>query len=268
MQRRRYPALVALLCAFTIAPWARAEAPKECLASYEAAQRERLKKDLDAAKRELLVCQRPECPEVLRKDCTTWLGEIESAESSIVIVTRAGTKIVSDATITIDGKELSPEASAGAIPLGAGKHRLEVESIDYDPLSLEIEVKPGQKNQRIEVELPTPAAPERVRAKRDLGLVYGLAAVGVIGIGSFTFFGLRSHSRKNELEDCKGHCPQDDVDRVKRDQLIADVSLAVGVVGLGAATYVYLTQPARKEQVRIGIGPRRSGVQASIEGAF
>lgn len=268
MGRRQYPALVALVFASAIAPLASAQAPKECLASYEAAQRERLKKDLDAAKRELLACKQPQCPEVLRRDCATWLDEIERAEASIVIVTRAGKTLVTDATITLDGKELSAEASARPIRLAAGKHQLDVESIDYDPVSLDIVVKPGEKNQRVEVELPAPTTPEPVSAKRDLTLVYGLAAVGVIGIGSFAFFGLRSHSRKNDLDDCKGHCSEEDVDRVKRDQLIADISLGVGVVCLGAATYLYLQRPKRKESVRLGIGPRVSGLQAVIEGAF
>jgi hypothetical protein len=267
MGRCQYPALVALLFASAIAGAARAQAPKECLASYEAAQRERLKHDLESAKRELLVCQKPECPEVLRRDCTAWLAELERTEPSIVIVTRAGDKIVTDATIALDGKILPTDAS-GPIRVAAGKHRLEVESIDYDPVSLDIIVEPGKQSQRVDVELSAPVAPEPVSAKRDLTLVYGLAAVGVIGIGSFTFFGLRSHSRKNDLDECKGHCAQDDVDSVKRDQIVADISLGVGVVCLGAATYLFLQQPKRKESVRIGIGPRNSGVQALVEGAF
>lgn len=264
MGRRPYLALVALLVTSATATFAHAQAPKECLASYEAAQRERLKHDLDAAERELLVCAKPECPEVLRSDCRKWLDEVARARSSIVVVARANGKIVSDVTLTLDDKTLPNDASGASIAVTAGKHRIEVESIDYDAVSVEFTLAEGERNKRIEVELHAPTRPQPVATERNLMPVYGLAALGVVGIGSFTYFGLRSHSRKNDLEDCKGHCSEEEVDRVKRDQLIADISLGVGLLCLGGATYLYLQSPRKKESVRVGVGPFRT----VVEGVF
>jgi hypothetical protein len=269
MSHRPYFGLGALLVAATLSTPARAEegAPAACLASYEQAQRLRLKQALSAAKRELLVCAKPTCPEVLRRDCTTWLAEVERAQPSIVVSARAGSEPVNDVTIMIDGNVVTPDQPGSPIVLDPGKHELQAESIDHDPVSVAFELAAGEKKKQIAVDFGS-APPVKGRPERNLTPVYGLAALGVVGLGSFAFFALRSHSRKSDLESCKGHCPEEDVDRVKRDQLIADVSLGVGLLCLGGATYLYLSKPSSKESVRLGFAPRARGMQAQVEASF
>lgn len=268
MGNRPYFGLAALLVALALSTPARAEgtAQAACLESYEKAQRHRLKQELGAAKRQLLVCSKPTCPEVLRRDCTTWLSEVEASQPSILVVARAGNQPVNDVTIMIDGNVVKPDPPDSSIELDPGKHELQVESIDHDPVSLAIQVYAGEKQKQVDVDFG--AVPPLKAPERNLTPVYGLAALGVLGIGSFAFFGLRSHGRKNDLETCKGHCPQEDVDRVQRDQLIADISLGVGLLCLGGATYLYLSKPKPKESVRLVVRPRARGVHALVEASF
>jgi hypothetical protein len=62
--------------------------------------------------------------------------------------------------------------------------------------------------------------------------------VGVLGLGSFTFFGLRSQSTFDDLRDrCAPRCGQEDRDAASRgdtEQTIANVSLAIGAIALSA----------------------------------
>ena len=44
-----------------------------------------------------------------------------------------------DVTITLDEKTLPNDASAASIPVAPGKHRLEVESIDHDAVSVDFQ---------------------------------------------------------------------------------------------------------------------------------
>jgi hypothetical protein len=97
--------------------------------------------------------------------------------------------------------------------------------------------------------------------------------LGVIGVGSFVFFGLRAHSKKQDLEACKGHCSSDDVNAVRRDQIVGDVSLGVGLCALGAAAYFYFgrsseatTSPA--SGWALGARPIAHGGTLSLSAAF
>src|SRR5262245_56106628 len=59
-----------------------------CAQAYETAQRLREGHRLREAREQLLVCARPECPALLRRDCAPWLGEVEAVLPSIVVVAR------------------------------------------------------------------------------------------------------------------------------------------------------------------------------------
>ncbi|MDB4994914.1 MAG: hypothetical protein JWM74_2346 [Myxococcaceae bacterium] len=67
----------------------------------------------------------------------------------------------------------------------------------------------------------------------------GAAAVGVVGLGSFAIFGVRSQSTFDNLHGrCAPACSgadREEADRGSREQTIANVSLVVGAVALGAS---------------------------------
>jgi len=81
----------------------------------------------------------------------------------------------------------------------------------------------------------------------DIELVKGL---GVVALGSFAFFGLSGKGEVADLQGCKGHCAQDDVDKARTKLVIADISLGVGIVALGVATYMFVTRPKVEGDVK------------------
>jgi hypothetical protein len=238
---RRASRVLALALGLAAAPAAAAGVPSNdvCMHSYETAQRMRLAKKLKASRQELIVCANQACPAVLRQDCTKWLGEVERSVPSVVIEVRAGGKDVGGFELHIDDDLTSQKISGAAVDVDPGEHAFRVEASDGRTAEQSVVILEGEKNRKIELDLPEPRAPEQ---SRNMVPVYGLAAVGVIGIGSFAFFGLRARAKKSDLESCKGHCPVDDVDAVRRDQIVGDVSLGLGVIALGAATWLYFGQ--------------------------
>jgi len=99
---------------------------------------------------------------------------------------------------------------------------------------------------------PAPAsapAPPRREEKRatpfELPLGAGLGGLGLVGLGSFALFGLRSQSTYDDLlARCAPRCEGSDRDaavRADREQTIANVSLVVGAVAIvvGGALVVH-----------------------------
>lgn len=84
------------------------------------------------------------------------------------------------------------------------------------------------------------------------------SAVGLIGLGSFTFFGLRSQSTFDDLRArCAPRCGPEDRDaasRGDREQTVANVSLVIGVVALGAGIAIGVFALSRGSAATRGSG--------------
>src|SRR5205814_1618210 len=89
---------------------------------------------------------------------------------------------------------------------------------------------------------PQPTEPDHGSGGHTPVLAYVLGGVGILGLGSFTYFGLTSKGDLSNLKDtCAPYCAQNDLDSVKTRMLVADISLGVGIVALGVATYLFVT---------------------------
>lgn len=241
-----------------------------CFSAYEGAQRLRKKRALIAARRELIACGGASCPSALRTDCVTWLAEVDQALPTVVFSVRGGGVELPGARVLVDGALLEGAVTGTAVPLDPGEHTLRVEADGHEPLEQKLVAREGEKARAVGVDLRPLATDES-----DPGIsvpVIALAAVGALGLASFGFFAVKSHSAKSDLESCKGHCAEDEVDAVRRDQIIADVSLGVGLVALGVAAYLHFgTRPSetRSESAwSIGIAPRPGGGAATLGRAW
>lgn len=247
-----------------------AAADDACLSSYEKAQRLRLDKKLLAAKSELLVCARAECPQVLRRDCSTWLGEVDAALPSVVVAARAGSAEVTDVRVLVDGRALAESLDGSALSLDPGQRLFRFERAGAAAVEQKVLIRAGEKNRRLEVDFG--GTTERAEAEPSRLPVYALLGVGAVALGSFSYFALESHSKRQDLESCKGHCAEADVDAVQRDQLIADVSLGVGLVALGVAAYLHFgrapERPLRETSWQLGVTALPRGGAASFGGRF
>src|SRR5436190_17168405 len=104
------PAALLLL----VAP-AQAGDAASCADAAERSQQLRRAGSLRAAREQLLVCARKECPRVVRKDCEGWLADVDRSMPTVAFrVEGEHGEPVPDAMVTLDGMAVAPGAPAGA----------------------------------------------------------------------------------------------------------------------------------------------------------
>ncbi len=234
--------------------------PNSCGAAYEKAQEERSDGHLRAARRQLELCVAPTCPDFVRNDCGRWLGEIESAMPSVVLVAKVMGKEVEDVQVSLDGEPLASLLDGKAVLVDPGHHTLRFLRKGAEPVTIELAIREGEKNRLISTDLdgraPTPApslhgtaggAPAPASSSGGPAwLPYAVGGVGLLGIAGFATFGLVGNSQKADREKtCAPECSSADVGSVRTMYHLADVSLGVGVVAFGVATYLFLSRPSK-----------------------
>ncbi len=267
---------------------ARAQTPDEklrCVEAYEQSQRDRRDGRLLEAHRQLLACSQEACPEVVRDDCTTWLGDVEDAIPSIVVSarSRSGEDLL-DARVLIDETLVTSELSGKAFELDPGQHRIQVKVEGYLPFDRTVVVAEGEKHRSViatlekpESHKPPPPPPPRPpptendrRGSPAIPVAFG--AVGAAGFVGFTYFGIEARTSERRLDRCRPDCEQVDVNDTKHDYLLANVSLGVGVAGAtGTLVWLIATRPRPAEssrRLRLDIAPRRGGAITTLRGSF
>jgi hypothetical protein len=233
-----------LLSVMTVSALATAEPPdkQQCADAYTQAQILRTKDRLVLAKKQLEVCTESACPAALRKDCIQWLSEVEQNLPllEIDVVDPAG-HALSTAHVTVDGDTVT---NGQAVALDPGSHTLAADAPGMVTASQSLEIAKGEKRRTTLTLAPQPAAvappPSVHRPAPVLPIV--LAGVGAVGIGGFIGFGIAGNSKRAELDAaaCKPNCAPSDVDTIKTDYVIADVSLGIGLASLAAATVLFV----------------------------
>jgi hypothetical protein len=229
-----------------------------CVAAHEQAQSLRTQKKPHAAREKFVACARSECPVVLRKECAEQLEQIESTAPTVVLEAIDDTGASdSNVKVTSDGQPLADRLTGSAIAVEPGEHVFRFErASDGKAIEQRVLVGEGEKNRKLvadfqtllprratPVEAPREAPARPAEPKRIPLLAYLAAGVGVVGLGSFTFFSLTGKSTEDELAStCAPSCAADRISSVERSYLIADISLAVGIIGV--VTAVVLALPA------------------------
>lgn len=280
----------ALLPLFVGAP-ARADSKAECIAANDRANTLRQQAKLRAAKAEYLTCADSKCPKVVRTECLERVGNIDAGIPTVVIaVVDAGGHDVVKGRIILDGEKIADAVDGRAEPVDPGEHRLRFEGEDGQSSELSFVARQGEKNRTIKLtlEAPKPAAEEPVAApvnaepvapkpvekgsSKTLGWVFG--GLGVVALGSFSYFALKGKSQENDLESrCAPRCAQSEADSLHQKYLIADISLGVSLLSLGAATYFFVSsgkseRPPSSAEVQLSAGPTRAGFALGACGRF
>lgn len=263
---------------------------QQCISAYEQAQSLRQSGQLRAAREQALFCAQDACPEVVRNDCATWLGEIVAGTPTVTFEVRdlegAGT---TDVKVEFDGTLLKQGLDGKAVAVDPGEHTFRFTLGDTtETREMVVVIREGEKNRKIEVAFgeppppppgPGPGAgtgPDRP-IEEDGGIPTAsivLGGVGVVGIGMFAAFALIGTSEKSDLEDtCAPNCTEDEVDSVRTKLIVADISLAVGVVSLGVAAVIWATSGGSSASADLAgltfdVSPSPSGASATVGARF
>jgi hypothetical protein len=242
---------------------------KQCAEAYERTQVLRLERKLIGARDAALRCAQEACPASAKVDCSKWLVEIESSMPTVVVEARDSQgQETFDVRVLCDGVVLAERLDGAATAVDPGVHTMRYQSRGRTTEE-SIVVREGEKNRKLLVRLPALLPPPSPREKsaptRVSPAVFVLGGIGLVALGAFTYFGLRSLDDWNELDEtCAPDCAQDDVDALATKELVADVSLGVGIAALGAATILYVVgasgRGANRSKAAVSVdvaGPRR-----------
>jgi hypothetical protein len=239
---------------------AAADERERCFNAYERAQRLRQNSKLCASREQLLVCADASCPSFVRKDCSAWLGEVETSISGVVVTT-TGQKGKTDSQVAfyIDGERLAEPLEGRAFPVDPGKHDVRYE-LDGRSVEGHVVVPEGDKAFPLYVDFralspppvpppppidapaePSPPLPRPSWLLRLPVATYVSGGLAVAGVGLFAGFGLAGYS----AESCAPACTRSQISSIRTNYVVADVSLAAAVAAGGAAVAFALIAPSR-----------------------
>lgn len=239
-----FAAAAFLLVVGAVVP-ARADEMETCLGAAERGEQQKKLGQLVRARTSLASCARDICPPPVRTMCRRYLNEVDSVIPTLEVVAHDPDQArLTDITVTIDG-EPGVSSADGTYPVDPGARKVRVERGGLAEEVL-VKISVGQKRTPVVVTLgaktpalvttapPPPSRPERAHTGP---VPWILGGVGVVALATSGAFGIKWMSDS----DCKPACGRDDVRRIERDALFADLSLGVGLISLGIATVWLIT---------------------------
>jgi hypothetical protein len=267
---------------------ARADTADECIAAAEQSQPLRRDGKLKAAREKMIACSRPECPAVVRSDCTRWLADVETLMPSIVVraVDSSGADVVG-VRVFVDGERQESRFDGRELDVDPGAHTLRLEHDGSAPVEQQIVVRESERHRMISVSFtpaatvpPTPA-PSLPAAQdtpsspssRSIVLPVALLGAGGVGLAVASYFWVSGLGDRSTMESgcAKTHsCAQSDIDAAHGKLVAGDVVGAAGVVaavvGAGLLLFGGGSSPARDTPV--AVEPVPGGARLEVHGRF
>ena len=274
-------ALAALLVLATAASPALADA-KACSESFEKAQY--LKKDgkLSAAREQALVCAHEGCPGFMRDECTKMVGEIDSAQPSVIFAVRdAKGSDLADVRVEVDGAVFAERVGGAALPIDPGEHTLRFTHAGDAPLEQHVIIRITEKNRLVSAQFPAASqtttvgsqtgeqpAPTKTRGPLWPGFV--LTGVGLVLGGVSIGLGVDAQSTVDRLRTtCAPKCAHSDVSAVDTQLVVSDVLLVAGIAAVGVATVLFIVRPGgHEERAMVGVAPTAGGFAGALRVSF
>jgi hypothetical protein len=254
MRRRFALSTAALALVLSAEGTASADASKRaCLTDYEGGQRLRNRGALRESAEALRACAQESCPLIIRRDCATWLSEVERAIPTIVVVARgpSGDEL-RDVTVVAGDEVITSAAGTAPLAFDPGTVRLRFEHAPYAPVVRAITLAAREKARRVEVVFEAPPAETRAAPRprpapdapapsgtSPWPFVLGAAAVATASAGGWFLW--RGNEQKSALESCKPTCDDGRVGAAKTTIIAGDVLLGIGALGLGTAAVLFAT---------------------------
>jgi hypothetical protein len=212
-----------------------------------------------AAKVELTRCAADPCPTSMRALCADDLRRLEERIPTVVFVAKnAAGEDVTDVRVSEAGRTVTQSLDGRSIPVDPGTHTFRFQSGGRS-IDVSVVVHEGERARPINARFVSPAAASRPSPTRRIvetrpvtWPIWVTAGVGVVATASFGYFGTRGLMQRSELDDCKGSCDAESVDRARTHFTIADASLVTAAVAFGVSAVLYLARPTERRELTSG----------------
>jgi hypothetical protein len=286
MIRHHHAFAVTLLASLVFGPRpSLAQAPEPSCGAVEQTEAMRAEGRYRESRTRLLECVNAQCGGDVRRRCAATLQRLDSVMPSIVVRAEdpQGNDVL-DVAVSLGDEQLVASLDGMAIAVDPGEHRFVFTRQGETPVIKVLEIAEGEKFRAVDVVIGS--APELALPPPESGSATGasglsertavsatLIGVGVVGVASYAWLGLKARSGEDELSLCAPNCSRGKVDSVEARYVLANVSLGVGVLALGAATWLLLTAPsgdnvAEPADRGLSIGADPGGAFASYAGSF
>jgi hypothetical protein len=282
--------LVVGLCAtaLTFGARARADGTTNCTDASSQGQVERDAHKLVEARNQFILCAKKECPGVVRKDCTTWLEQVQASLPTVVPIAADETgNSLPTVKVSVDGKLLIDKIDGRAIEVNPGTYTFTFEAPDGTTVEKQVVVAEGEKDKRVTATVAKPvavasaapppssttvhatSAPPASPPRTSFGpwKIVGIvtAGVGVAGLGLGSVFGLMASSHKSSAG-CNSNsvCPDQNAVSMLRsaqsDGNLATVFFVAGAVLAAGGITMWALAPGSSVQVAPSIGTNTAGM--------
>lgn len=260
---RAFAALAAALACSTVSPLVHADVKEACIAASEEAQQLRIDGKPVEARARFLDCVKPECPALVRQDCTQSMADVVASVPSVVLGARdpQGRDVI-DVQASMDGVLVARRLDGRPLDVDPGVHVFRFESTAAPGVSanLQVLVRAGEKNRDITVTLGGPGAgPAAVAAPADArhtgapALAWVFGGIALATLGTALAFDVAQAVEYSHLDaTCGGHCTAAQVSPVTTERWVAGVAAGVGALSLGASAYFFFTRSSAPGAGAIG----------------
>jgi hypothetical protein len=256
-----------------------------CLAASSQGQSLRDGHKMVEARDQFRVCAQASCPAVVRRDCVTWMNEVEAGVPTVVLSLKDGEgNDVVDARVTMDGQPFAETLTGAATPVDPGPHTFRFERKDGQQIDRQVLVVEGQKNLAVAAHFPAHVAPATAPASAGVAfpppvhtstLVTAGWVVGGVGVAGLVvggvFGGLAAADKGSADCNSANKCTNfGSVSSAKTAADVADVGLIAG--GVLAATGVTLILVGRRSDAssawRVTPTVGAGGIGMLVRGSF
>ncbi|AKU94063.1 hypothetical protein AKJ09_00727 [Labilithrix luteola] len=259
----------------------------ECAKLAEDAQAQRTAGKMRAALESLSMCARESCPLVIRRDCTSWVDEVERVVPTMVVhATDARGQDVASVKVYADGTLIKEQLDGRAISMDPGVHKLRFVVSGASAVERDVLLAESQKNRLVELRFdralrldgtadgdtsPTSASGAPSASSTPV-LPWVFMGIGALSLATFGVLEVVGHGEYDDLESTCGKtrtCTDDQLSPTRTKFVAAAVALGVGLVGIGTGGVMLLTRPKNDERgVVVGAAPTDGGGMMRLRGTF
>jgi len=280
---------LALLSAFTVTVPASADT-KACVEASDKGQALRDDGKLRPSREEFLKCAAPQCPSVVRNECSRWVAEVDARIPTVVFgVHDPRGNDIGVVKIAMDGVEIANRADGRAVSVDPGEHKFKFDAAEGQ-VERSFVVREGEKARVLSVTLQAPRseatqtasivppvvnAPPPDTTQRASSVPTGTFIFGGLSLVAFAGFGYfwvsAVDEAKNLRDTCTPNCATADTSPAMTKALIADVSLGVGIASALTAAGFYVfgrSDSADRPKASLDVSPVAGGATMRVLGTF